>query len=352
MKIRVAFFDEDVSYLNRISNTLNMRYADSLQVYAFSDSTAAKAFLSDTALDVVLASHSFGITKAELPPNTSFAFLTESQNAASIEGSPAISKYQKVDLIYKHILNLFADGHDLPLGGGDGGSTDVILFTSPAGGTGCSSAAAAYALHQAGKGLKSLYLNLELLGNADLFFSGQGQFGMNDIIYAVKSKRGNLALKLESNVKKDENGVFFFSPADLVLNRMELNDEEILQVIGELRGSGKYDVIVLDVDFGLEQGDLALARLARAIVWVSNGTDAANDKLNRAYASLALLEGRGSAPLTKRLYVLYNMFVKGVGRTADQVAANGVGIFPKYVSTDTPKIIASLSGQDWFDTIK
>ena len=87
----------------------------------------------------------------------------------------------------------------------------MIIFSSPSGGVGTSSMAAACAVHYAMQGKKVLYLNLEKFGSADVFFSGEGQFDMSDIIYTLKSKKTNLALKLESCVKQDISGVYFYS---------------------------------------------------------------------------------------------------------------------------------------------
>ena len=90
------------------------------------------------------------------------------------------------------------------------------------GGVGGSSAAAACAMRFAQKGKRALYLNLERFGSADVFFSAEGSSSLGDVIYAVKSQKGNLEIRLESSVKRDGSGVFFFSPPKLALDTAEL----------------------------------------------------------------------------------------------------------------------------------
>lgn len=69
--------------------------------------------------------------------------------------------------------------------------------------------AAACASYYAAKGEKTLYLNFEKFGSADAFFSAEGQFDMSDIIFALKSRKANLSMKMESCVKQDRRGVYF-----------------------------------------------------------------------------------------------------------------------------------------------
>ena len=77
----------------------------------------------------------------------------------------------------------------------------MLLHLCLAGGTGTSSMAAACTCSK-GRGNNVLYLNLEKFGSSDVFFSGEGQFDLSDIIFALKGRKANLAMKLQSCVKK------------------------------------------------------------------------------------------------------------------------------------------------------
>ena len=125
--------------------------------------------------------------------------------------------------------------------------------------------AASCAVHYAKKGRKVLYLNLEQFGSSDLFFDAEGQFDMSDVIFALKSKKANLAIKLESCVKQDVSGVYFYSQTKNPLDMLELNMEEKTRLISEIKLSGVYDIIIVDADFGVDSDNLKFLKLAE--IW-------------------------------------------------------------------------------------
>jgi DNA-binding Lrp family transcriptional regulator len=169
----------------------------------------------------------------------------ESADVEMIHNQRAVCKFRKADEIYKQILSIYAEKASTITGfkvGGD--ECAVIAFCSASGGVGSSTMAAACAAHFAAKGSKVLYLNLEKFGTADLFFAGQGNYDMSDIIFALKKQNVNLPMKLEGCVRQDPNGVYFYAGTKLALDMMELNMAEILRLINELKISGGYDYMI------------------------------------------------------------------------------------------------------------
>lgn len=154
----------------------------------------------------------------------------------------------------------------------------VVSFISFAGGTGASTLAAAYATHLARQGKKQIYLNLEYFGCANEFFDGEGNMGMSDIIYSLKSKKNNLILKIESAIKKSSSGVYFIDAANIVLDMLELMKEDIFTLIGEIKGMDDYDELVIDSNFNFTSVDLDLLRKSDVVVAVTDGSSIANSK--------------------------------------------------------------------------
>lgn len=183
----------------------------------------------------------------------------------------AICKFQKADLIYKQILSIYSEvisnisGLKLNVD-----ECKVLAFTSAGGGTGSSTVAAACAVHFASKGRKVLYLNLEEFGSSDIFFEGEGQFDMSDVVYALKSNKTNLVLKLESCVRQDTSGVYFFSQPKVALDILELGTEDILRLISELEMTGAFDYIIADMGLGLDEKHLKIYGRAYAVVLVGD----------------------------------------------------------------------------------
>ena len=352
MKIRLAILEKDTSYLNRIVSVFSTKYADKFEIYSFTDLAVAMSSLEEAKIDVLVSDDAFDVNVAELPKRCGFAYFVDTADIDMEREQRAICKFQKADLIYKQILSIYAEKassiSSLKL---DDDNTKICMFQSVSGGTGASSMAAAAALHFAARNKKTLYLNLERFGGADVFFTGEGQFDMSDIIFALKSKKANLALKLESCVKQDERGVSFYSQSKIALDMLELDCEEILRLISELQLTGSYDYIVIDRDFGLDEDSLKICRQAHSIVWVGDGSEISNSKILRAYQGLTALGQNADSPLTNRLCLAYNKFSNKTGRTLTEAGIRAIGGAPRYEHATTAQVVEQLCRMDMLDKI-
>lgn len=352
MKIKLAILEKDRSYLTRIVSAFGTKYADKLEIYSFTDSDVAFATINTSKIDVLLASDGFDIDASKLPKRCAFAYLVDSVDIDMVSNQRAICKFQKADLIYKQILSVYSENASNITGfkmNSDEGK--IILFCSPSGGVGCSTAAAACAMHMASAGKKTLYLNLEKFGAADLFFNGQGQFDMSDIIFALKSKKANLHLKLESCIKQDASGVNFYSQPKVALDMMELSVDEILRLLSEIQLMGEYAYIIIDADFSLCKDSLRLYREARDIVLVGDGSELSNSKLRRAYEAVSIMEQNADAPLTNRMSFMYNKASSKTGQSVEIQGLRELGGAPKYERATTAQILAQLAPMELFDKI-
>lgn len=353
MKIRLALLESDKSYLEAVSASFETRYNDKLEVYCFTDRDTALSSLSSIRADVFLSAEYFDIEKNAIPSKCAFAYMTDSSGVETVKGEKAICKFQKADIIYKQILNLFSEKTDsLFSRSANTDGVQVIFFTSVSGGTGASSVAAAAALRYAGKGKKVFYLNLEKLAGTDAFFDGSPQFDMSDVIFALKSRKGSLALKLESCAAADPSGVCYYAPPKLALDMFELEESDVKVLINELKISGQYDVIIVDCDFSLEKNALDMFRNADSVIWVGDGSEISNIKTEMAYKALSLTEQNADYPLTNRIYLIYNRFSSKTGTTLDQrVGLKSLGGAPKKEHASSKEIINWLSEMTMLDNI-
>lgn len=352
MKIKIAILERDKSYLTRIVTAFGTKYADKLELYSFTDPDIALQSLGQAKIDVLLSGDVFDIDVAQLPKRCAFAYLVDSVGIDSIKDQQAICKFQKADLIYKQILSVYSEkassitGFDVS---GEKGS--VIAFCSPSGGVGTSTMAAACAVHYAKAGYKVLYLDLDPFGSADLFFEGQGQYDMSDIIFALKSKKANLHIKLEGCIKQDVSGVYFYSPAKVALDMMELSLDDKLRLISEIGIMGVYDYVVLDVPFGLDKDTLKLLRQAQGIVMVGDGSNESNTKTARAFVALSILEQNADAPLTSRMSFAYNKVSSKSGQSAEISGLKELGGARRYMDANSRQIIEQLAALELFNAI-
>lgn len=350
MKIKLAILEKDKSYIDRIVAVFETKYADKFEVYSFTNAEIALATIKDTKINVFVAGDTFEIDFTKLPSYCGFAYLVDSADIDSFNNQQAICKFQKVDLIYKQILSVFSEH----AGGITSIKTDdencrVIAFGSPSGGVGSSTMAAACAIHFAKAGKKTLYLNLENFGSSDVFFTAEGQYDMSDIIFALKSKKANLPLKLESCVKCDKHGVYFYSQPKVALDMMELGTEEILRLISELRLAGSYDVIVLDMQFGLDKSRLDIYKKCNSIIMIGDGSENSNAKLYRAVNALNIMEQGADMQLSSRMLLLYNKFSNKTSKAIEDIGIKNIGGAPRYEHAENEQILSQLSSMAMFD---
>lgn len=345
MKIKVAILEKDISYLNRLVSVFSTKFVDKLEIYSFTDEEVAYSSLAQSRIDIFLASSVFEVDMDRVPPKCSFAYLVEAVDIESFRNQGVLYKFQRVDLIYKQIISLYSEKAEQTTVAhtGNGGSTKIISFLSASGGTGSSTVAAACAVRFGSMGKKVLYLNLEQFGSADVFFQAEGNGNFGDIIYAIKSKRGNLLLKLESLVKKDESGVFFYSSALKALDMAELKAAECVELLNMIRDSGDYEYIILDMDFSLAKEEVQVLRQCNRIVLVNDGSSTSNEKLTRVIDSIAILEEMNDWNLMSRCSLLYNRFSSKTSTTLNIEQINELGGIKRFEGYDTHQLIQQLA---------
>ena len=351
MKIKLAIIEKNQEYLNRIAAALSIKYSDQIETYLFSDSGAAANSVQN--VHVILAYEGCDISQLHVGKDCSIAYLTDRTGVDQISGLPAVSRFQKLESIYKQVLNLYSENASniISIRNESGNVASVIAFTSPCGGTGTSTAAVACAIHFAAQGKKTLYLNLETFGTASLYFDGQGQFSMSDIIYAIKNRKANLQMKLESCVRQDPCGVFFFSETMMALDQMELEHEEILRLLTELKLSGQYDRIVVDADFSLDQDIVRLYSKMDTVVWVSDGTESSHVKIERAIECVETIDKIDKQAEINEIALLYNKSAEAEMRNTPKSIFRVVGSIPQYRAASARQIAMSVATSSVFDEI-
>lgn len=159
MKIKVALLDKDKGYLDRLTGVFNTKYADKLEVYSFTDEKNAIESVKEYRIDVLIAEEDFNIDKSEFKRNCGLAYFTGTPGIELIKDEIAICKYQRVDVIFKQILGVYSDmAANVATISGENDKSSVVIFTSPCGGVGTSTVAAACAIAHANMGKRIFIL--------------------------------------------------------------------------------------------------------------------------------------------------------------------------------------------------
>lgn len=352
MRIKLAILEKEQRYLEKIVNAFQTKYADKFEIYSFTDVEIAMHHLHTAKIDVFIADESFEIDINQIPAKCGFAYLVNVAGINERKEQTAIFRFQKLDLIYKQILNIYAEKGEGIIGNYVGeGKTKVISFMSVSGGVGSSTIAAAVAVHFSLQGKKTLYLNLEKFGATDFFFETEGLNDMSDVIYAIKSRKSNLGLKLESCVKQDKTGVYFYTQPKIALDMLEFKKDEVIYLISVLRKSANYDYIVLDMDFSMDQEMLDIYHQTNEIVWVSDGTEISNTKIYRAFTALNIMEEKTEVSITNRMALIYNKFSNKSCKVIEIDGLRNIGGIPRFENANNEQILMKLAYLEIFDKL-
>lgn len=342
MKIKLAVLESDSAYLRRVVTMFNSKYAEELEIYSFTDLDSATECLDEKKIDVFLASDNFKIDFNQIPKRCGFSYLIDSLDINTIDNRKAICKFQKGELLYKQILSIYSEHMPnvtgLPLN--ENGAMKTIAFSSPCGGVGTSTAAAACAIALTNMGQRVLYLNAEIYGDADSYFSCDGQFDFSDVIYAVKSNKTNRAMKLQSTVKQDQSGVYYYSSVKVPLDIMEMRSNDYVVLQNELRALGCYDYVVIDIAFPKSQEDFKFFEGCNSVVLVSDSSEISEQKINKAVKGVQILDGQSEFALQPRMWLLRN---KVTSNDIRQNELRVLGAFPVYQTVSSAQLAKQLS---------
>lgn len=346
MKIKILILDLDKNYISRITTVFTNKYMDKLEVYSFTDAKKAMEEIHTIRPDVFLASENFELNVDDIPSKCGFAYLVNSNGIEEIYEQKAICKYQKVELIYKQILEIFADVSSNITGAKfDNKNTNIVAFYGCSGGTGSSSLATAYAKNMSQKGLKVLFINCEKYGSTDYFFSGTGNQTFSDVLYAVKSKKTNLSIKLESAVRIDDSGVNFYEASSMAMDTAEMKKEDFQTLINVLKTAFDYDVIVLDADLSLEEIFGEINHLANIIVISSDGSEISNKKLFRLCEYLKIVEQQTDERILAKAKLIYNKFSNKTGKVLENLDITLVGGVPRFEHATIKQVVEQLQSR-------
>lgn len=352
MRIKVAVLDTDENYKSRLLSNLQIKFADKLELYVFSSIGQLNENLKEKGIEMVLADSGIPYDKEALGQDVLWVYLAGAMEIEEIDGIPAICKFQKVETIYKQILSIYAEhASHMKMRSGNS-SARTILFLSAQGGSGTSAAAAAYALRMARNGEKVFYLNLEQLGNPDQYFQADGMMSFSDVVYALKSRKSNFLIKLESASKTDKSGVDFFSGCRNAYDMCELTDEEIGRLIQGIDQIKEYDRLVIDISERLTvRAYVLMNEYADQIVCVGDGSTCGNQKLERFCEILKVQEERTEQNLLGKMLLLYNRFSSKSSSQMSEPPVPVLGGINRYEGIAGRELIEQISGKAILDQI-
>lgn len=350
MKIRLGLLG-NYSYIMRLSNYFSAHYSDKLEVFAFTEFKGLEGYMQHSKIDVLLSEPEFFSEDFLLPKTTIMAYMSESSDIQSINDVRAICKYQKAELIYREILSLYAELDQRTAYKMAEGFCPVLLFMGAAGGVGNTTVAIACAMRLASAGKKVLYLNLEENGVISPFLKGDGNTTLSDVLYAVKSNRSNLTLKLESMVRKSTHNVYFYEPFQNTLDACEMTENDLKSILDTVTHYGAYDFVILDSESRISWKRELLMKYASNVILISDGSEVADEKLEKILREFAIRDEQEEKRLMTKVRILYNRISDGGHTVNTKCSESVVGKIGVMKNKNSGFIAGEIAQKSVFDRI-
>ncbi|MBR1382498.1 MAG: hypothetical protein IJ555_01605 [Ruminococcus sp.] len=351
MNIKIAMIENDRQYSMRFINTFG-EFFPQIEIYSFSDIDLAISAMITRPVDVVLISEGiYNASKDRLKEIycKSVIIMISTKGISQIDDHTALCKFQRIDHLNQAIMRIYSEDTNVKISDpSGGGKTRVVSFISGAGGTGCSTAAAAYAAYQAAKKQRVLYLDLHTFGVPELIFSDSGNHTMTDCITAIINQKNNLGMLLKSYVRKDQSGVYFYASCVNALDWFDVSEENIILLIQTIIDSNEYDHLVIDGISDIPGILTFLYDNSISLFVVTDGTTFSNRKAQRVWQSASTYYVSQHKDISK-LYLVYSCFAANAKKITDDTYRERVTL-PFSSSHHNPgELVRMLSSKSYWD---
>lgn len=344
MNIRLAIADSDTEYLKRLSDGLEEYKELNFSVYAEKESL--EKALREKRFDVFLFDASVYERGLSLG-NTSLAILLLNDSGdipAGCENFPKIKKYQRISIIYKKILETYADicGHRGVLS--EQKQTRIVAFYSPVGGSGKTTMALVAASRLAAMGYKTFYLNLESIASDHCYLPQTGGKGMSDLLGCLGTNV-NFGMKLQGLLQTKIENFFYLNHFETPNDIYEMRSDEIGELAASMLGTGLFDFLVIDMDTSIDERALKTFDIADQIVLVEKPDVAAEAKLKIFFKQAHIIQEYG-----RKMRRILNF---DIGKAnAGRMDIPQIGKIGMVQNPDAAQLITMLSGSRSSDFVE
>lgn len=327
-KIELLIADDDQDYVHCLVEYIMCEHAARFTVTSFTEAAAFFRFLEEGIKppDVLLAGIPFAPLVEKVPPEKRGLVLVLSgekqAESAGVAGNDLggfgrqIYKYQYGEKIISQVLRLLAEESADSAAVAreysfrdERRATKVVGFFSPVGGAGKTTLAVGASIQTAWEGKNCFYLNLENMASTSLYFAGEQEENLSGVLYYLKNKAPHLSLQLEKAKCLDPaTKIAYYQPPDSILDFKEDISAELKALLQELRASGQYERIYVDLSAEINKNNLTVLRACDRIVLPVEQNMTSLLKLRKLYRELQLLTSREGWDITEKILVVLNKY--------------------------------------------
>ncbi len=333
MIISIAIADKNRAYVDRMSEVLQQY--DDLTISVFTNAERLENALTNNKYDILLfdpdlSDEKIFVGNVKLPV---CLYSDDAVNSNLYSGILNVLKYQRISNIYKEIMKQYAEkaGYIAELGGGQ--RTKIIAVYSPIGGSGKTLLSLAMASKFVEYGKKTLYMNCEPLYSADHIFPYQEE-GNTELVAALEGDTV-FELKLRGLAKNGWGGVDYIEGFQRIVDYSDVSDEEIESILKNIRKSGTYDYVIVDLGSTIDPLTKAVLAEADQIVTVNKPGAMASAKM-KLFADQAIVVENQS-----KLSVICN-FMENNSRYDQSLNVSQIGAVHNYGNLAEESIIQAI----------
>lgn len=279
MKIKLIIASDDHGYTEHLSHVLADKYEDVFEVTVCSEQGQFSELLSVDKYDAALLESAFAashdLRAIRLP-----LLLRDQYFSASAESNSRqqIEKYQRISSIVGNILEHYAQ-FSSSLADLRKGRAHVTAVWSPAGGTGKTTVALAYAARKASDGKHTLYLNLENFCSVPAYFPASDH-EKKSISSVLEKLEFDVPMLLKSILQQDSSSsITYFCGPNNYDDMNILTEEDIDALLQACMVS--TEELVVDLSSQCDHKTQKIFELADTVLIVCDGMPAAQAKLQQ-----------------------------------------------------------------------
>lgn len=323
MKIKLLIVSDDDSYTNHLSRVLVEKHGDVFEVSICSREERLQEMLTAHRFDVALIESTLAVRSnlqgIQLPL---ILWCDTEAFEAEIGDYPNIRKYQRISYIVRDILEQYAAISSKSAVFGSS-QAHVTVVWSPAGGSGKTTAALAYAAQRVATGKKTVYLDLQNFSCSSVYFQQSGK----SISALFEKMDGNIELLVQSIRQQDgESGIYYFCQPENYDDINILTTEDLLDLID---GCSKgVDELVIDLSSVCDEKTRELLKLSNTVLLVLDASRNAKVKWEQFCTQHNIYE-----QIRSKIVLVANR-----GAQAESVEGAGIVYFP-YVQSANPVVV-------------
>lgn len=283
-KLYVDIADEDRDYVARLARYVrsDSDWRDRISLRVASTLEGLRELTKERTADVLIVQASWYETAQEWGLASRLAMLSLDGE----ETKPHVWKFQPVPALMEQILGLSVEGGPVgelhgAAGGGERGSRVVAVY-SASGGTGKTTLCLHLLRAWKRERLRALYISLETVPSPGWYGSGDWEQTSSRFLYALQHQPDRFREQWPDWVRR--HGTFEFDtlpPFMHLMDGLSLSAEEVGRCLSWIKASGMYDMILVDLDSGLNERVMGAMRGADDLVWLEPGDAIGHDKSRR-----------------------------------------------------------------------